>query len=82
MNRADDKSESQLFDFAVQLQVMVIILLFASLWWFENRLDKIEIKANKAVESSQHVEDIIKPFLEDVKSWQKAKSQLELKNHP
>jgi len=71
MNAArDGDNQGSVVDFAVQLQVMVIVLLFAALWLFELRLDKIEVKANQAAESVLRVEEIIGPFLEDQTSWQ------------
>lgn len=77
MNAArDGDNQGSVVDFAVQLQVMVIVLLFAALWWFETRLDKIEAKANRAVESVENIEDFIKPFLKDESSWQKSEDQL------
>lgn len=77
MNAArDGDNQGSVVDFAVQLQVMVIVLLFAALWWFESRLDKIEVKANQAAESVEHIEDLITPFLKEAESWQKSKLQL------
>ena len=77
MNAArDGDNQGSVVDFAVQLQIMVIVLLLAALWWFESRLDKIEAKANRAAESVEHIEELIGPFLEDKTSWQKAKSEI------
>ena len=77
MNAArDGDNQGSVVDFAVQLQIMVIVLLFAALWWFESRLDKIEVKANRAAESVEHIEELISPFLKDKTSWQKAESEI------
>lgn len=75
-SQRDGENQGSMVDFAVQLQVMVIVLLFAALWWFESRLDKIEAKANQAAESVLRVEEIIGPFLEDQTSWQQSKPLL------
>ena len=77
MNAKDSDNQGSIFDFAVQLQVMVIVLLFAALWWFESRLDKIEAKQGlQPAETAKQVEMILKPFLKDSTSWQKAKNEI------
>ena len=77
MNAArDGDNQGSVVDFAVQLQIMVIVLLFAALWWFESRLDKIESKANQAAESVEHIEELIGPFLKDKTSWQQSEPLL------
>jgi hypothetical protein len=77
MNAArDGDNQGSVVDFAVQLQVMVIVLLFAALWWFESRLDKIEANANQAAESVENIEELIEPFLKDKTSWQQLQNPL------
>lgn len=79
-----DSEKGSVVDFAVQLMVMVIIVLFASLWWFETRVDDVEKRlerieakqANQAEETASEVGKLIEPFLEDKDSWQQSKPQL------
>lgn len=79
-----DSEKGTIVDFAVQLMVMVIILLFASLWWFESRGDKVEkrlerIEAQQAkqpAETAIEVGKIIEPFLKDKESWKTAEPEI------
>lgn len=90
MNRLDDKSESPIFDFAVQLQVMGIILLFAALWWFESRGDKVEkrlerieaLQAKQPVETAVEIGKVIEPFLKDKESWKIAEPEIKKFREP
>lgn len=81
---ARDSEKGSVVDFATQLIVMVIIVLFASLWWFETRVDNVEKRlerietqqANQAEETAIEVGKVIEPFLEDKKSWQQSEPLL------
>ena len=76
MNAArDGDNQGSVVDFAVQLQIMVIVLLFAALWWFESRLDKIEVKANQAA-TTDEVEQIFKSFMKEPELWQTANEEI------
>lgn len=79
----DSDNQGSMVDFAVQLQVMVIVLLFAALWWFESRLDKIEAKQSlQPAETAKQVEAILEPFLKDRTSWQKVKNEINAHMNP
>jgi hypothetical protein len=74
-SQRDGDNQGSMVDFAVQLQVMVIILLFAALWWFESRLDKIEVRTNQAA-TTDEVERIFKSFMKEPELWQTANEEI------